>query len=1025
MLTRDLVAWNQALVDTFYNSHVAGERVYLDLDEDIFSQLAGHPDLVGASGKSDLIAAVKKNIAWSASAPMMLGQIHSESTAWIKHFQRTRETLTPPPMIAFLAVTVLAAEQMGEEGEDLNAYYPHLQGLLGIADETTKSKFASAYRTTAEYLWRAFNTWLLGLGGSRGVPTAYAISQRHVGIPISQALVRTADRARLPKMFDFYHLAPGSFVDSRDMEQLVSAWITRDPSQVSAGIKSLWLKDGAREKIAEIFSEELTSWDGAFAESGRSSSRNGTQPAFLSQKVRLLVSFQNILGSRTTNFSICLNSNYAQANSIHALELKHASANVDFIQKNQNTLILQNPNIFDFEQVLGSVVEFENRDNSKKYRREPKRLVVLAFDNEIQMYKEVDQANLGQDIIVLANASADYDLQTAAFLTRVARPGFKIVSQGQQNLPNGWVMFTEVQIIELGANDERFKFLPLIPNVSSQLTIAGGVRLPSYRTMTKWLATHAPEIRAISQTHENVSIQVEPLNDLGFENALQRTRRISSDNGVVIQDVNKLGLPEGEYSVTFFESGKPTQWKNLTLTSGNNPDIGSLLNAPTLIHDKELQKANFLFTATEAMPNIGSSILGAHVDIADSEICLAETPFSTAAEWQTDSEASVSTTPTISLPTMSGASCTYTGAHERELPLALPGQKTVIGTCKLCGIQSIEVCTASEARRRKEARLHIAQIRNVSKLVPVIEDETSPELKWSDFWSILQFATGGKFSSLAASLAGLEVQALSTNQILEALSELGAIEIEKNGLGEPIKWRLTPCQLIYLSDCPENLFVLGNCTQAQLESLRNMARANSCEVEQIMNSPVHKISGIKVEFANELAKVLDAELIVDAPQKIANSLVPMSTYRETAKRTVIPTYDSVSYFDLEVGKWVQFEGLRSGALRFATNLGFRYFYCSDTDLQENIGISTSATLAKYLAANAIRMPMLKYSEEKATLYAPLGARVPGLYARPLLLCTGKVYETAKMGKSDRSYLMHKYTNIPSDLAKKIATLLIS
>jgi len=45
----------------------------------------------------------------------------------------------------------------------------------------------------------SLNSWLDSMGGSRGLPTAEAIGHRYVGIALSQALIRDADRQLLPQ----------------------------------------------------------------------------------------------------------------------------------------------------------------------------------------------------------------------------------------------------------------------------------------------------------------------------------------------------------------------------------------------------------------------------------------------------------------------------------------------------------------------------------------------------------------------------------------------------------------------------------------------------------------------------------------------------------------------------------------------------------------------------------------------------------------------------------------------------------
>src|SRR5699024_8853135 len=119
-----------------------------------------------------------------------------------------------------------------------------------------------AYREVAEPLWGALNRWLADLDGARGLPTAFTLSHRYVGLALSQALVRRADRQRLLAFFRKFDLAPGSDFPPGELEVLLDTWINEVPSPATRSLERLWAKTAVRERVAQAAAVALANWDG-------------------------------------------------------------------------------------------------------------------------------------------------------------------------------------------------------------------------------------------------------------------------------------------------------------------------------------------------------------------------------------------------------------------------------------------------------------------------------------------------------------------------------------------------------------------------------------------------------------------------------------------------------------------------------------------------------------------------------------------------------------------------------------------
>jgi hypothetical protein len=258
--------WNQALCEVIFTQDNAGSPVYLDMDEDVQAKVFAQLGVEGLDGIDRLAAAVRNTLRMDTGEALFSAHV-ARLQAWrrkIRSLEGNFEVVDRPPVIALLAVFTLAAEAMTADSEHrANAYYPRLCRLLGVEESAAKRRLETAYRRHAETLWRGLNDWLSAADGRYGLPTAYALSHRYVGLPMSQALVRATDRRGFPRMFHQFGLPPGADVPPGDMVHLLDVWIRQNPSPASKNIQALWRDGSAQERIASVASVELLHWDGA------------------------------------------------------------------------------------------------------------------------------------------------------------------------------------------------------------------------------------------------------------------------------------------------------------------------------------------------------------------------------------------------------------------------------------------------------------------------------------------------------------------------------------------------------------------------------------------------------------------------------------------------------------------------------------------------------------------------------------------------------------------------------------------
>ena len=243
---RDYLRWNDALASHFFNAENAGQRVHLQVDE----------DLVGAVGRSlggelsDLIEATLGGPPWVTPA-VICQQALQACNGW-------RSRGCPyPPYVAYLAIFVLAA---GVEGDFApHAYYPRLRSLLGMEQGSMLPHFDRMLE-----LWDDLETWSVrDRNGELGVFEAVISGGWiHVGLPLAQAILTTGERRGLPRLFDAADLDPTTVPTTSELLAALrahgmGAFRARTMALLAAGTGV-----EATRALIDAAAEEFASWDG-------------------------------------------------------------------------------------------------------------------------------------------------------------------------------------------------------------------------------------------------------------------------------------------------------------------------------------------------------------------------------------------------------------------------------------------------------------------------------------------------------------------------------------------------------------------------------------------------------------------------------------------------------------------------------------------------------------------------------------------------------------------------------------------
>lgn len=269
----EYLRWNDAVAEILYPVIDPAVPVYMDMESAELQSIADHVGVRGGDPR-DALTRVVRAISIDRAGHINFAPLIQHTKAWTRKKNRKE----PPPCLGVLAVTALAAEQMGNVEDDIagSAYYARLARLLGLPDND--SRLRQQYSKHAEFLWRCLNSWLDDLDGERGIPTAYALTYRYVGLPMSQALVREGERRKFPVMFAQLGLSPGMHMAPEDLVSYLDQWLGSEHSAASTNLRRLWARASTRERIATIAAVELANWDGLIAD-GSATSVGGTSLA--------------------------------------------------------------------------------------------------------------------------------------------------------------------------------------------------------------------------------------------------------------------------------------------------------------------------------------------------------------------------------------------------------------------------------------------------------------------------------------------------------------------------------------------------------------------------------------------------------------------------------------------------------------------------------------------------------------------------------------------------------------------------
>jgi hypothetical protein len=982
--------WSAAIHECIFGGEAAARPVYLDLEDDVIARIAARAGGTAEDPEGALAAAVKPTLNLEAGTPPLLQAHVGRTIAW-----RGAGAEGTPPFLAALAFMSLVAEGMRSDGEfRASNYYGRFCQALGQdpADRRLRTKISNGFGEHSLTLWGALNEWLEGHGGSLGLPTAFAFDSRtYVGLPLSQALVRDADRRILPEMFVAYRLRPGQVVSRTDMSRLLGDWIAG--SRLSSGLKVLLERqDEVAGRIADVACVELQAWDGALPRDVEQidpgmaglllTAQLRTQPL-----PRLYVDLGiERIGLPDGPYSL---GDAASPHAIAAFDRLDGSVSLEEPDPRGWRSVRRGAEVSLADLLLADLTL---SGPEAQLRRPARRLIVLEYDDESRRFTEVPRIQLGTRNLLLCHDSLATELE--AILGEIARPGSRSMGPAElQGVPAGWIAVSPVEALAI-SDTEVVDLIGLVPLSWTQIALGGGFPLPGRLT---WLTEAPPEVRASSA--EGGSLVV----TLHCERAL----------GASIPEDRELGGFAGQ-GVVPIPATDPGDYR-IILRDADHPRAAPLASAllrlrspatprPILSEDEPHLRHHL----GEPLGPLSAAPAGAPPDVDGALILCArpEASIETAGSLprSADVQGTASEAEEDDLPAPAGEiqggpppGCLLGRAHYFLLPYYGPGSPPaarVEGTCKECGLEKEWPSRPRRARRGVHAAtaIHTAEGERRPRpgdLRPIVEDSPAD---WDRLLGALSYARRGPWSSFEAMALAVEDSPWFALEAARSLSSLGHLNLTLDPRTlRPIAWSMAPPTIARIGE--DRAILCGSRSPELLDAL-----ASDIEIldgllllEPALEGPtVARIEGLGQGELDELigasAELPLAPRLADCPaQALAQELPQLEGLLDALPRLERPPALPLERFDFAIARWAQADGIDGpGAYRFRDR---PLRYCVAGSEPGALHIADNR-LAKWLGAQQIGLSLMSYDSDSDTLICPLGAQLPGLYERAAVLASG-------------------------------------
>ena len=1017
---------NAAIADEVFGEGASGRPVYLDLEPDVLARIANRTGEHSATQADELLCDVVKATLPPADGPQGLFSAH---TARAEQWEREGSS-TPPPYIGVLALLSLVAERM-KQTEQLagSNYYGRLLQALDI-DEEFRNRVVRDFRRETPPLWHSLNNWLEELNGRRGLPTAVAFDhRRYIGLPLSQALVRSQDRTKLPVLFAQFGLQPGQRISVQAMQELLGEWIAG--SQVSGSLKRLWAKQSNRERVSEVVCAELECWDGVLPPELKPAEYKLDNNLFLAAELRghphpaielLLLARRDGQGAARPAVLP------ADASSAAMTALGRLVDRMRF-QPIPGTAweSVEPSHLMSYPELLIANVSLEVSHVGTTYMRRARRLVLLKWHEADHLFIEARRAELLETYLVLALSELAGPVRE--MLQSSARKGWRELShETLPGLPQTWTAFQDVQLERI-ASVSVDDLAPLQPVARTHLALGGGLPLPGINV---WHSDLLPELRVVVDEHSGTDVAlVRGVPTRYLDGAEEADVPLAEIEGAGVVDLS--GVPElrdGDFRIVVASGpkGRTVATCGLRVRSGSWPR--------RLEEGNNARIGHVLIDGCRLTPFAGSvpddprstKVLGAMVENPPRPATQEKTawrmtlPCRPGVRVEKEEENGWDPTEPRLKEAEGNLPICFTRGYHYWLCKPSRGKEPVYSICRDCGREK----WWDPPKRKRRSNRDSSAAGTPAGVASTSQHRTLPEISGSDgadmklLLDALSYVRTGPWRSLRAVTAPIDDAPWFAHEAARRLEALGHIqlEIDEQSL-TPKRWCIAPPTVVEPASGP--CFLAGSRSTRLMRAVEEVVSeelGGSVRVVSLSDGPeVVEIHGLDsdelVLLVNEINEYRNQELglsICPASQ-IAALLPPLSATRASLPELTMSA-NRLDCLDLDSGRWLPVDRMdRPGAYRLRSR-PWVYAVMPPPGASDQRSVVADVRLAKYLAARDASVALIGYDEPTRTLLTSAGAPLPGLLERAAVLCSGRLPTPRPDGTL-------AYEGVPPEIAEAI------
>lgn len=991
--TDNYLGWNHEIAREFFKPGQLGTQIYLELTPERTGRLAETMGLKSDAVRDGLIDSVEPRLySRDSENRRLFGWFDDMLEEWERS---DRSANVPPPIVGLLVVFSMAAESLDshdDSSSSANTYYPQLTELLRLPS-AQRTRVGDSFRRSVERYKEALDGWLElhhgELGEMSSLPT---VNFRYVGIPISQVLLRRSERDNLRHMFTVAMFQPGVAADEVTLEDAIETWV--DSGQATHRLSDIWSRESLREAVTAIAANELLSWTGDTAASRTETRTRGLR----------LMTWQSRRGIRTTvKFGLFRDSESAAATT-WSVRIGPAEFSVPTVELSPGNFGIRLDKVVDDVAEILEKVVIVTDETGGTFERHPDPVVVLEFDRRTERFVESESTNFDSSYQFLVRTAIDrLQAKTLEFFTALTEP---VKGSAPSGLPAGWTIFSPVRFrATAGFVDPQSVFGSLrraIPRAPRRLTFTEGVKIPGRNTFYSSLVP--PKI-VVGEPPEDSRISVElPVVD----GQAARTKIFGSTTEPF--DLMRM-LPHppesGDYRVQLemesVGSFRVLETKTLRLRSSDSADLSVQSGALVRSTDPLSALRPVLYT-----PNVIVGAVGAksYVQPADIRSFPPVEPMWSFPRYKYQS-------PDQAQPRdASTMECIRTGIHRIEVK-EVRGGRFQRQTSVCCGRVKI---TPTNARRRDRARSGrpIAELARSEQPI----DAAAHAAIATAVLDSLRAAGSGSVRSLESLLSHVEEGDSTPYRRVLDLQSLGIIEVSYDERWKVASWSSVPPGLASTPDGA--VLMTGGWTRRQWREVDAIVTDESGTIEtpEDFGRSIPLIRGCSLDTIREYEDTTRSLFIADnAASRLMRALPRISdVISQLPLVDMHDEWDWAAYSSCD-STWTPPEVRPNapGFYRRSQHGTYEYALRTPTDVSRGVFRRTPVEFGKHAAAALNGSYHFTFNRSDNQVMVPLGARLPGMYERAIVMCSGKLPEALD---DDPTTLV--YSDVPDDIAFQLS-----